>query len=618
MRGMVVPERSVFNTSDSIDISGIRSREGIMVSTKAPQKGYDEDKPPHCENKPPHYNDECPRYTNAHPFTTPIPPAISSLPLPQSANKTAIIVGAGAGGVALAARLSKSGFSVTVIEKNAFTGGRCSLLHRSGYRFDVGPSLLLLLTYFNEIFHDLGLPSLSAAGVELIKCEPNYEVHFASGEKVTLSTDLAAMKEEVEKYEGPGGMERYLAFLKEAGRHCRVSGEHVLRRNFYGVGSLLRLGFLRYVRSLHPFESCWRRVRCYMKSEVMRRCLTFGCMYLGMSPYDAPGTYSLLQYTELVEGIWYPRGGFHQVIERLVQISHHFGTRYLLSTTVSKVLLDSTGTRATGVLLSTGATLTADVVILNSDLVHSYTSLLPPTRYSRSLQSRHHSCSSISFYWSLSHQIPALKAHNIFLATDYAGSFTSIFTHQQLPEEPSFYINVPSRIDSSAAPDGTDAVVVLVPTGHLTYSPGEETDISTTVSKARQWVLQTLHDRTGIDISTLIIDEVIHTPFTWRDKFNLTHGAILGLSHAFWNVLSFRPRIVHPELKGVFFVGASTHPGTGVPVCLAGAKLTEREVRRSCGLVEGEGWGELWRWGWVLAGVVVVVAVVMAAVRWGR
>lgn len=325
-----------------------------------------------------------------------------------------------------------------------------------------------------------------------------------------------------------------------------------------------------------------------------------------------------------------------QVIESLVQISHHFGARYLLSTPVSRVLLSSDGT-ATGVLLENGESLHADVVVLNADLVHSYTSLLPPSSYSKALTKRHHSCSSISFYWSTNRKLPGLQTHNIFLAEEYRESFDAIFNRQEMPRDPSFYVNVPSRVDESAAPEGKDALVVLVPIGHLTGgdSVAEEKKVAAMVEKARKWVFETVKARTGEDLATAVIDEQVNTPFTCmfsplspitpphqtltralgRETFNLTHGAILGLSHSFFNVLSFRPKIVHPTYQRLYFVGASTHPGTGVPVCLAGAKLTEKEVLRGVGLMEPEGWWELWVWLMVLAAVVLVFAVAVAGVR---
>lgn len=419
-----------------------------------------------------------------------------------------------------------------------------------------------------------------------MKCEPNYNLWFSDGHSFELSTDLARMKTEIEKWEGKGGFERYLGFLQEAHRHYELSVTHVLRRNFTSLLSMARPSFLRHLIALHPFESIYSRASIYFWTERLRRVFTFGSMYMGMSPFDAPGTYSLLQYTELAEGIWYPKGGFHSVIAALVRIGERLGVKYRLSTPVSRITLDPTSRRATGVLLSNGESVSADVVIVNADLVYAYNNLLPPSSQARSLGKREASCSSISFYWAMSRKIPELSAHNIFLADDFKESFDSIFKKHLIPTQPSFYVNVPSRIDPTASPPDTDAIVVLVPVGHLLHNtssspkaPQNKQDWESMLSTARSTVLSTIQSRTGAsNLSSAISHEIINTPKTWQSLFNLDKGAILGLSHSFFNVLSFRPSTAHASIADLFFVGASTHPGTGVPICLAGSKITTEQV----------------------------------------
>jgi phytoene desaturase (3,4-didehydrolycopene-forming) len=501
---------------------------------------------------------------------------------------TSCTTGAGVGGIATAARLSKADFQVTVLEKNSFTGGRCSLINHEGYRFDQGPSLLLLPKLFAETFHDLDT-SLESEGVELLKCEPNYNLWFGDGERFELSSDTAVMKREIEKWEGKEGFERYLQWLGEAHRHYEVSVREVLHKNFTSMFNMLRPSFLAHLFQLHPFESIYARAAKYFWTERLRRVFTFGSMYMGMSPFDAPGTYSLLQYTELAEGIWYPVGGFHAVVAALVRICERLGVDIRLNTAVSKIITTPDGRSATGVQTASGETLTADVVILNADLVYAYNNLLPSTSYAKSLQKRAGSCSSISFYWSLSQKVPELNTHNIFLADEYRESFDAIFDRQSIPREPSFYVNVPSRIDPSAAPEGKDAIVVLVPVGHLLNSKGQglkqEQDWPSLIDSTRAAILQTIESRTSCaPLKSLITNEIVNDPLTWESTFNLDKGSILGLSHSFFNVLCFRPKTRCEGVKGAFFVGASTHPGTGVPIVLAGAKVTSEQVLKDLGM----------------------------------
>ncbi|KAK5098027.1 hypothetical protein LTS08_006782 [Lithohypha guttulata] len=507
-------------------------------------------------------------------------------------SKSVIIVGAGAGGIASAARLAKAGFRVTVVEKNDHSGGRCSLINWDGYRFDQGPSLLLLPDLFQEVFHDLDT-SIEAEGVELLKCEPNYNIWFGDGESIELSTDTARMKKEVEKWEGKDGFERYLAWMKEAHVHYEASITYVLRRNFTNLLSMVRPDFLGYLGALHPFESVWARASRYFYTERLRRAFTFGSMYMGMSPFEAPGTYSLLQYTELAEGIWYPRGGFHKILDALVKVGERFGVEYRFNTSVSQVIVDERNKRATGVRLQSGETLNADIVLMNADLVYAYKNLLPPSATATALDKKPSSCASISFYWAMDTIISQLHAHNVFLADEFQDSFDDIFKRQLIPKEPSFYVHVPGRVDESAAPAGKDSVVVLVPCGHLLegeakagLNPSSLQDWDAMISKARDSVIATIKARCGVDLRQHIINEMINTPASWKDKFNLDKGAILGLSHSFFNVLSFRPNTKHDSISGLYFVGASTHPGTGVPIVLAGSKITSDQILDDYGMIK--------------------------------
>ncbi|KAI1374917.1 phytoene desaturase [Hypoxylon crocopeplum] len=400
------------------------------------------------------------------------------------------------------------------------------------------------------------------------------------------------MKAQIERWEGKDGFYRYLAWLREAHRHYELSVAEILRKNFTSYWNLIAPHFVLTGLKLHPLHSIWNRTSKYFWTERLRRVFTFATMYMGMSPFDAPATYSLLQYSELAEGIWYPRGGFHAVLAALVRVSERLGVEYRLNTPVREILTHSDGKTAIGVQLESGEVLDADVVVVNADLVYAYSNLFPQTpsirSYGKSLRQKDGSCSSISFYWSLDRKIPELHTHNIFLADEYRESFDAIFDRQSLPKEPSFYINVPSRIDPSAAPEGCDSIIALVPTGHLLQSSGftksdvglpREQDWAALVDRARRAVLSTITARTGCTpLGKLITNEIVNDPPAWEAKFNLDKGSILGLSHSFFNVLAFRPSTKARGLERTYFVGASTHPGTGVPIVLAGAKITTEQI----------------------------------------
>jgi phytoene desaturase (3,4-didehydrolycopene-forming) len=304
-----------------------------------------------------------------------------------------------------------------------------------------------------------------------------------------------------------------------------------------------------------------------------------------MSPFDAPATYNLLQYTEFAEGIWYPRGGFNKVVQRLEYIAtEKYGATFIYNAPVAKINADSLTRKVTGITLESGQVIEADAVVCNADLIYAYNHLLPPCSWSKRIGEAKLTSSSISFYWSMKKKIPELDVHNIFLAQAYQQSFDEIFKDHTLPSEPSFYVNVPSRIDPSAAPEGKDSVIVLVPIGHIVPSKNP-VDYARLVSKARQMVLDVLQTRLGFDISQEIAHEDFNHPGIWQQKFNLWRGSILGLSHDVLQVLWFRPSTKDStgRFDNLFFVGASTHPGTGVPIVLCGSKLTADQVTKHFG-----------------------------------
>jgi phytoene desaturase len=297
-------------------------------------------------------------------------------------------------------------------------------------------------------------------------------------------------------------------------------------------------------------------------------------MYLGLSPYDAPATYSLLQYTELADGVWFPTGGMYRVIESLVGIAESLGVRFLYNTSAEAIEVN--GDQATGVLLNDGRRLTADVIVANADLPYVYKNLLPESSLGNNLEKARYTCGAITFYWGVKKVYSQLRTHNVFLSTDYRSSFDRIFHDYTLPDEPSFYIHAPARVDPSAAPHSQDTLMALVPVGHLHQNKPQ--DMDALVKKARSTVFKRLTESGITDLDQNIKFEIVYSPKTWQNLYNLTHGAAFGLSHDFWQVGYLRPKNRHLQYRNLYFVGASTHPGTGLPIVLLSAKLTSERI----------------------------------------
>jgi phytoene desaturase len=287
----------------------------------------------------------------------------------------------------------------------------------------------------------------------------------------------------------------------------------------------------------------------------------------------------LIQYTELADGVWFPIGGLYRAIESLASIAEAQGVRFIYNTPVKQIEVD--GRRATAVVLQDGSRFSADVIVANADLPYVYRHLLPDLAEAERLERMKYTCSAIMFYWGVDKVYPQLGTHNVFLAGDYRASFDQIFKDHSLPDAPSFYVHAPTRTDSAAAPSGQDTLFVLVPVGHLDDAAGQ--DWAALQSQARSTVLRRLADMGLADLEEHLKFEVSYTPQDWLTMYNLAKGAAFSLSHDFWQVGYLRPQNRHPRYRNLYFVGGSTHPGTGLPIVLLSARLTTERILKELG-----------------------------------
>lgn len=485
---------------------------------------------------------------------------------------TAIVIGAGIGGIATAARLAKNGYEVTVLEKNETPGGRANQIVQDGHRFDTGPTLFLMPEVWEETFASLG--ERMSEHIDLRRIDPTYKVHFEDGLQLELTSDIGKMQTQLEAVEKTA-FTGFLHYIAEGSKHYKISLEKFVGRNFSSLFDYFSLKNLPLIFKLKALGKHYRNTGRFFKDERLKAAFTFQNMYLGLSPYDAPATYSLLQYTELAEGVWYPMGGMYAAIQALVKVAGTLGVKFHFNMPVKKILVK--GDQVTGVVTEDNRIFNADIFIGNADLPYIYKELLPDPVEANKMDKKLYTCSTIMFYWGVDKQYPQIAHHNVFLAGDYKSSFDQIFEQHKLPEEPSFYLHAPARTDPAAAPKGQDTLYVLVPVGHL--DAASEQDWEERVNRARQAVFARLSKEMGItDLKDHIKFEIVYQPNTWKERFNLEKGAAFGLSHNFWQVGYLRPQNRHKTYQNLYFAGASTHPGTGLPIVLLSARLTTERI----------------------------------------
>src|SRR5512138_3005872 len=269
---------------------------------------------------------------------------------------TALVIGAGIGGIATAGRLAKNGYHVTVLEKESTPGGRCNQILRDGHRFDIGPTLFLMPEIWEETFAALG--EKMSDHLQLKRIDPTYKVHFDDGLQLALTSNIGDMQVELEKVEKTA-FTGFLNYIAEGSTHYKMSVEKFVGRNFYNIFEYFSLGNLPLLFELKALKKHYANASRFFKDDRLKAAFTFQNMYLGLSPYDAPATYSLLQYTELAGGVWFPMGGLFRVAETLESIARSLGVSFAYDSPVQRIEVD--GDRATGVVLADGTRMSADL-----------------------------------------------------------------------------------------------------------------------------------------------------------------------------------------------------------------------------------------------------------------
>jgi phytoene desaturase len=496
----------------------------------------------------------------------------------MNSHRTAVVIGAGLGGITTAANLAHNGYEVTVLEKNDAPGGRCGQFIRGGHRFDTGPTLFLIPEIFTAAYAALG--EKMEDHLDLQRIDPTYRFHFDDGAHLALTANLKAMKEQLEAIED-GSFGEMLRYMVEGQRHYNLAVEDLAGRNFYNFFDYFNLKNLSLIFKLKALIKHYDNVSKYFSHPNLRAAFTFQDMYLGLSPFDAPSTYSLLQYTEFVDGVWYPIGGMYRLIESMVSIAEMYGVRFIYNQSVQKI--ETQENSAKSVVLQDGSHLSADLIIANADLPYVYRDLLPDKAQADRLDGKEYTCSAIMFYWGVDKVYPQLEIHNLFVAGDYRYSMDKVFRDKSLPDEPNYYVHAPTRIDPTAAPTGQDTLMVLVPCGRIDKT--KKQDWMAMQAQARQAVFQRLGDFGMTDLEEHIKFEVSYTPQSWLKMYNLAKGAAFGsLNHNFLQVGYLRPQNRHSQYKNLYFVGGSTHPGNGLPLALLSAKLTSERIFKEVGI----------------------------------
>jgi phytoene desaturase len=480
------------------------------------------------------------------------------------------VVGAGIAGLCSAIRLARSGLRVTVLEKNHEPGGRCGRIAGEGYHFDIGPTILLVPSVLRELFQDAGRDIEDYLQIEALS--PNYRIHYADGSDFTLWREREPLRAELERIE-PGSYQKFLEFNESAGQMMDAALSRFVVQHFGSLSEFASVGTVKDLLRARTYTTVARNVAKYFRDERLRMAFSYQTMYLGLSPYFAPGIYGLLPYTELNDGVFYAKGGLYQIPLALERLARELGVEFRYGDAVSR--LSPRGARVHEVQLASGDRYEADIVLANADLPWVYDKLIPEAHLPRK-DSLKYTSSGFMLYLGLDTQYPGLLHHNTFFGSRFRETFDEIFDDKVLPRELNYYVAAPSVTDPSVAPAGGSSLYVLVPVPHQT----SKIDWKLAAPLLRERVLSALDQGVAPGIRKHITFERQIDPNVWASQFNLAKGSAFGLSLTLDQVGPFRPKNRDATFSNLYFAGASTQPGTGIPlVALSGRLAAERILR---------------------------------------
>jgi phytoene desaturase len=485
--------------------------------------------------------------------------------------RSVVVIGAGVGGIVAATHLAQRGIKVTVIEKNSRPGGRCDRITREGHHFDTGPTLLVMPLLYEAEFNALGTSMHEK--LDLQRVDPTYRLVFDDGSHLALTSDMKSLQEQLEIFEH-GSFQGLLRYLNEGYRHYQLGIEKLVNRDFRKASEFFRLEHIPLLYQLKPLVNHYGNMSAYFDDPRLKAAFTFQDVYMGLSPFEAPATFSMMPYTELAHGVYYPRGGMYSIVEALMDLAREAGVEFIFDSTVKQI--DVNSARARGIILADGQQLQADAVLANADLPYVYNDLLPDKDIARSLSHKRFSCSVISFFWGVDKTYETLGPHTLFLASDYRENFERIIRDLSLPANPSLYIHAPARLDPRMAPQGQDTLIAIVPVGHM--SENGEQDWAGLRDEARRQVFRRLASLGVTDLESHIKFETTFTPPSWRKRYNLMKGSTHGLCHNLTQLGYFRPDNRHAQYHNLYFTGASTRPGTGMPTAMISGRQSAQRI----------------------------------------
>jgi len=482
--------------------------------------------------------------------------------------KKVAIVGAGPGGLSAAMLLSARGFQVDVYEKEPVIGGRNAEVVLGAYRFDLGPTFLMMKFLLDELFEETGRSITQY--LDCVRLDPMYRLTF-SDKSMLARSEPEAMRAEIDRV-FPGEGSSFDRFLKcESTRFEKLYP--CLQKPYGTATSMISSTLAAALPHIAMGRSLFDVLGKYFRSQELRLAFTFQSKYLGMSPWDCPGLFAMIPYTEHAHGVYHVQGGLCRISHAFAEVARENGAEIHTSTPVQRVLTKNG--RAIGVQLQDGETRLYDEVVINADFGHAMNTLFEPgtlRKYTpEKLKRKQWSCSTFMMYLGVDRTYPDTDHHTIVFANDYQRNLEDISHRKVASDDVSVYIRNSVVTDPSSAPAGHSALYILVPT------PNNLSGIDWEIEKwkYRERVFRILAKQTPFkDLEQHIVEEMMVTPADWEGKVSVYQGATFNMAHNWTQMLYLRPHNKFEEVDHCYLVGGGTHPGSGLPTIFESARIS--------------------------------------------
>lgn len=488
----------------------------------------------------------------------------------MQSQKKAVVIGAGFGGLAAALRLAARGHKTTVIDNLAGPGGRGVEFVRESaglrFKYDAGPTVLTAPVLFEELFALFG--EKLADHVDLLPVAPWYQMRFADGSVLNYGGNTADIQAEIARF-CPADAKRYPAFLEHSRKLYEKGYVELGTQPFPGLLSMAKVA--PAMARLRADRSVYQVTAHYFSDERIRRAFSIQPLLIGGNPFDTTSIYSLIHYIERKWGIWFPKGGMAALVQALVKLAERHGVTFVWNCRAKSIVLENS--LATGVLLESGRILPASTVVANADPGHVLSKMLPGRyRVPQAIAKKKYSMGLFVWYFSTRRIYADVPHHTILFGNTYREVLGKIFDTHELPDDLSIYLHRPTATDTSYAPDGYDSFYALVPVPNLQAN----IDWSSTQVAFKALLRSELEKRILPGLGAAIVDEFCVTPQYFASDLLAPQGSGFSIQPTLMQSAAFRFPNQSPNLKNLYFVGAGTHPGAGVPGVVTSAKVVER------------------------------------------